>query len=144
MAKFEEVFEDTQALFTDLIKKADLERVVNIKILANNKLKEIFKVVKTNDLVQHMTHEDIIILLNEKIFEQLTDEQKTIVAEQSLASLSYDHDNDKLVITKPDVIAHSGILRKYSYATIEVLMESIKTLYQAEKEEADAAESIAN
>ena len=46
----------------------------------------------------------------------------------------YDFENDKLVITPPDFSAHSGILRKHNYPIIEVLRESIKTIYQAEKD----------
>jgi len=143
MAKFEEVFEDTQALYTGLILNADLSRGVNIKILANNKLKPIFKVVKANDLVKHMTSEDVIILLNEKMFEQLTPEQKIIVAEESLCAISFDYDTQTLTIKKPDVMTFSGVLKKYTYATYEVLVESIKTLYQVEKDEADNAKATA-
>lgn len=141
MAKFDEVFEDTQALFSTLIANADLERFINVKVLANNKAKEIGKVVKANDLVKHMTNEDVVIILNEKIFEQLTEEQKNMVAEELLASLSYDDEKGKLVISKPDVSSYSLLLRKYTYAKYEVLLESIKTLFSMEKEEADAAES---
>jgi hypothetical protein len=74
--------------------------------------------------------------LNEKIFEQLTDSQKHIVVEDSLASIHFDTEKDKLVITKPDVIAYSGILSKFTFDTWNVVRESIKTLYAAEKTEA--------
>jgi hypothetical protein len=76
MAKFEEVFPDTQNLFNRIIDTADLQRFVNIKILSNDKLKEVGKVVKANDLVRHMTNEDLIIIINEKIFEQLDEAQQ--------------------------------------------------------------------
>lgn len=144
MAKFEEVFEDTQGLFNKLIADADLERVLNIKILANNSLKEIGKVVKANDLVKHMTSEDVIIILNEKIFEQLTDEQKTMIAEELLASVSFDDEKGKVVISKPDVNTFSLLLRKYTYAKYEVLLESIKTLFNVEEEEEDATATTTN
>jgi len=140
MAKFEEVFEDTQALFSDLIAKADLEGMVNFKILADNKLKKVVgKVVKANDLVKHMTSEDVIVILNEKIFEQLTDEQKVMAAEDILACVSFDSEKDIVVINKPDVNTYSLLLRKHTYAKYEVLLESIKTLFQVEKDRADEA-----
>jgi len=140
MAKFEEVFEDTQALFSDLIAKADLEGMVNFKILADNKLKKVVgKVVKANDLVKHMTSEDVIVILNEKIFEQLTDEQKVMAAEDILACVSFDSEKDTVVINKPDVNTYSLLLRKHTYAKYEVLLESIKTLFQVEKDRADEA-----
>jgi hypothetical protein len=139
MAKFEEPFEDTQDLFNEVIKTAGLDQYVNITILANNKAKEIFKVNKANDLLKHRTGDDIIIVLNEKIFEGLTDEQRRIVIEESLASIHYDMENDKLVISKPDVVTFSGVLSKHTFDKWEALRESIKTLYAAEKQVEDEA-----
>lgn len=142
MAKFQEVFKDTQDLFNKLIDKAGFENYgIHIKVLANNRLKEIGKLVKANDLIKHMTSEDVIVLLNETIFEKLTPEQKTMVAEELLAPISFDTENDKIVIGKPDVKTYSGLLRKYTYAKYEVLLESIKTLFQAEKDKEDAAKA---
>jgi hypothetical protein len=103
MAKFEEVFEDTQALFTNFISDIDNLREVNIKILASKNLKEIGKVVKANDLLKFMTKEDIIILLNETIFEQLDDEQKMMVVEELLAAIYFDAEKSKVSIIKPDI-----------------------------------------
>ena len=139
MAKFEEPFEDTQDLFNEVIKTAGLDQYVNITILANNKAKEIFKINKANDLLKHRTGDDIIIVLNEKIFEGLTDEQRRIVIEESLASIHYDMENDKLVISKPDVVTFSGVLSKHTFDKWEALRESIKTLYAAEKQVEDEA-----
>ena len=139
MAKFEEPFEDTQDLFNEVIKTAGLDQYVNITILANNKAKEIFKINKANDLLKHRTGDDIIIVLNEKIFEGLTDEQRRIVIEESLASIHYDMENDKLLISKPDVVTFSGVLSKHTFEKWDALRESIKTLYAAEKQAEDEA-----
>lgn len=137
MAKFEEVFEDTQTMFTDFINAIDNLREVNIKILAQNRLKEIGKVVKANDLVRHMTNEDIIILLNEQIFEKLEDEQKLMVVEELIARVYFDAEKGKILIINPDVNTFSLLLRKYGYDKYEVLHESIKALF-AEEAEAEA------
>ena len=40
-----------------------------------------------------------------------------------------------LVVTKPDFLEHTGILAKHGFDVINVLKESIKTLYQVEEEE---------
>lgn len=138
MAKFEEVFEDTQELFNRFVSQIDNLREVNIKILANNQLKEIGKVVKANDLLRHMTNEDIIILLNETIFEQLTDEQKEMVIEELIAQVYFDDERSKVTIIKPDVNTFSLFLRKHGYDKYETLHESIKSLFaQAEETAAE-------
>lgn len=136
MAKFDEPFEDTQALYDEKIKAVGLDQYINITVVVNNTAKELFKVNKANDLHKYRTGDDVLIVLNEKIFEQLTDAQKHIVVEDSLASIHFDTEKDRLVITKPDVIAYSGILSKFTFDTWNVVRESIKTLYAAEKTEA--------
>jgi hypothetical protein len=134
MAKYEEPFEDTQSLFNQVIDAAGLTQFINITVLTNNKAKEIYKVNKANELLKYRTGDDVIIVLNEKIFEQLPPDQKLIVVEEAIAYISFDTENDKLVITTPDFMAHSGILRKHTFAVIDVVRESIKTFYQAEKQ----------
>jgi hypothetical protein len=140
MAKYEEVFEDTQDLYTRLINEASLNHV-NITILADNKAKEIYKLNKANALLKFRSGDDIIIVLNEKIFEKLTQEQQVIISEESLAGISYDGENDKIELKKPDFTAYTGILRKYNYETVDTLRESIISLYQAEKQAEDEAKN---
>jgi hypothetical protein len=142
MAKYEEPFEETQDLYNQLIEQAGLSNFVNITILTNNKAREIFKVNKANELLKYRTGDDVIIVLNEKIFDQLTDEQRTIVAEESLSSIHFDSEKDRIVISKPDVVTFSGILAKHSFDKWNVLRESITTLYNAEKQEEDEVAAI--
>jgi hypothetical protein len=142
MAKYEEPFEETQDLYNQLIEQAGLSNFVNITILTNNKAREIFKVNKANELLKYRTGDDIIIVLNEKIFDQLTEEQRTIVAEESLSSIHFDSEKDRIIISKPDVVTFSGILAKHSFDKWNVLRESITTLYNAEKQEEDETAAI--
>jgi hypothetical protein len=142
MAKYEEPFEETQDLYNQLVEQAGLSNFVNITILTNNKAKEIFKVNKANELLKYRTGDDIIIVLNEKIFDQLTEEQRTIVAEESLSSIHFDGEKDRIIISKPDVVTFSGILAKHSFDKWNVLRESITTLYNAEKREDDEVAAI--
>lgn len=137
MAKYETPFEDTQALFNKVIDATGLQNYINITVLSNNKAKKVFDVTKANELLKYRSGDDVIIVLNEKIYDQLTDDQKTIIAEQAITYLSYDTENDKLVITKPDFIEHTGVLQKYGFEVIEVLRESVKSLYEAEKQETE-------
>ena len=141
MAKFEEPFEDTQSLFNEVISDAGLDQFINVTLLANNRAKELFKINKANELLKYRTNDDVIIVLNEKIFEQLPDDQKRIVVEEAIAYVSYDSENDKVVISTPDFIAHSGILRKHTFDIIDVVRESVKALYQAEKQAEDEAKA---
>jgi hypothetical protein len=141
MSKYNEPFESTTDLYKELIEAAGLTNYVNITVLANDTAKDLYKVVKANDLLKHRTGDDIIIVLNEKIFDQLTDEQRLIAAEESLAGIHYDFEKDKIVISKPDVVTYSGVLSKHGFDKWTVLLESIKTLYNTEKQVEDETEA---
>lgn len=135
--KYEEIFEDTQAMYTQAQTNANLTNRVNITVLTNNKAKEIYKVNKANDLLNYRTGDDIIIVINEAVLEKLTPEQQLMVVEESLASISYDSEADAIVINKPDVVTFSGLLRKHTFETWNILRESIKSVYDAEKQAED-------
>lgn len=137
MPTLEQPFEETQTLFNQVILNAGLNTTVNITILTNNRAKEIFKVSKCGISEKHKTNDDVNIYINEQIMDGLTPEQRLIVAEEAIACISYDVDNEKLIISKPDVVTFSGILSKHTFKTWDVLRESIKTLYAAEKQAED-------
>jgi Putative phage metallopeptidase len=135
MAKYHELFEDNKDLFTSFIQQIDSLNEVNIKVLGCNTLKEICKVQKATDILKHMTNDDVIILLNENIFEQLDAEQKNIVIEENVARIYFDSEKEKIVLIKPDVNTFSLLLRKYGYNKYERTLESIKALYAQKNEE---------
>jgi hypothetical protein len=135
MAKFETPFEDVEELFNEKIKARELDRYVNIIVVVNNKSKDIFKVVKVGELDKFRSSDDVRIVLNQNIFDKLEEVQKHIVVEDALACIHFDVEKDKLVMTKPDVIAYSGILSKYTFETWNIVRESINSLYAAEKGE---------
>jgi hypothetical protein len=133
MAKYTTIYDENDNIFKDVIAIADLERLVNVKILANNTQKEIGKVIKTNDLVRFMTKQDVVIIINETIYDQLEEKQKRLVADELVTWISYDTERDRVVITKPDITTFSGILRKYTFEVYERLYETIKSLYDKKK-----------
>jgi hypothetical protein len=106
-----------------------------IKILSDNRQKKIVDLFKANALVKHMTDNDVVIVINEAIFDRLDSSQQIMVAEEATAGIYYDLEKEKLTIKKGDVQSFSGFLRKHGYDKYEALLESIKTLYDAEKEE---------
>ena len=134
MAKFEQPFEDTKTIFDALIVNADLDRNVTIEVLVNNRQKDIYKLVKTNDLTKYKTNIDVFIVINESVFDQLSDVQKVIVADEALAGIHYDNEKDKLIITKSDFSTFSGLLKKYGAEQCVELKELIKLIYSQERE----------
>lgn len=134
MAKYSEVGEFNVNIFADQVAEADLERVLNVKVLADDRQKKIFKVIKANPLVKHMTGEDVIVVINEKIFNGLEDNQKRLVADEAITYIGFDFEKDKIHISNPDINVHTGILRKYGNDIYIGLQEQIKLIYDQKKE----------
>jgi len=142
MAKFEIIEEDIKKIFTDVIANAELERYINIEILSDIKLKQVYKVVKANELTKHVSvnKSDVFIIVNDVIFDQLEEWQQLIIAEEAVTAIVFDPEKEKLSIKTGDVGitnsgAFSGILSKYGSDRYEVVQESIKTLYNVEQNE---------
>jgi hypothetical protein len=142
MSKYSEVFQETQDLYDELLEKTGLSHYINVSLLSDDKSKEIFKISRCCETEKHKTGDDINITINEKIFDQLTQEQRVIVAEESLAGLHFDSEKDKLVISKPDVVTFSGVLSKHTYEKWLILSESLKTLYNVDKQKEDESKAV--
>ena len=139
MAKFEEVYEDTLTLFQKHIDQTSIPRMVKIKILSNDAIKKEFgKVSKTNDIVKFMTDYDVVIQVNEPIFDQLEDKQKEYVVRDLLAQIVYDIEKDKISIVSHDITTFSGVLRNFDIDTYLSIKESIITLLEQKQIEEDS------
>ncbi len=139
MAKFEEVFEDTLELFNKHIENSSIPRAVRIKILSNESIKKGFgNVSKTQEFVKFMTDYDVIIQINEPIFDQLGDNQKEYVVKDLLGKVFYDGDKDKVSILPHDITTFSGVLRSYDIETYLSIKESIVTLLEQKQIQEDA------
>jgi hypothetical protein len=143
MRKYDAPHTDTLDAFNAVIVEIGLDQVLNIEIIVDDKLKpEIYKVAKCSPSEKYKTGDDINIYLNEEIFDQLPDNLQKLAIVEALAGISYDYDKETPVISKPDFFAYSGVINKYSYEEVVVLKESIRTLYQAGKEQEDASKAV--
>ena len=139
MAKFEEVYEDTLTLFQKHIDHTSIPRLVKINILSNDAIKKEFgKVSKTSDIVKFMTDYDVVIQVNEPIFDQLEDKQKEYVVRDLLAQIVYDMEKDKISIVSHDITTFSGVLRNFDIDTYLSIKESIITLLEQKQIEVDS------
>tara|TARA_R100000908_G_scaffold65292_1_gene53903 strand:+ start:1723 stop:2154 length:432 start_codon:yes stop_codon:yes gene_type:complete len=142
MAEFYEPHKDTLSIFNGVIANKELDRVVSIAIRGNNKQKEIYSIQKSGELMKSETNKEVFIIVNELIFEQLEEVHQVLVAEEAITAIVFDAEKDKLSLKKGDVGitnrgAFSGILKKFTPEMYELVQESIKTLYNVEKEEAE-------
>lgn len=134
MSKFNEVMQETQEVFDSVLENTTIPHWVEFKLISNNEQKELYTVKKMSELFEMLTDNlNVVIVLNEEIFDGLEDDQKYLVLEEALTSVSIS-DSDKISIEKPDFSTYSGMLQKHGDETMIRLKESIISLYHDKKE----------
>ena len=141
--KFEEASEDVVKLFDEVRDKTTIPQWVEFKVLCNNKQKkEPLKLVRSNELVEKLSEGiNFAVVINEDIFNEMPTDMQELAVERCLAGVSVS-DTDALSKAPEDVKEHSGVLKKYGFDKVNVLNESIKTLYVKKKQEEDEAKAL--
>jgi len=134
MAKIVKATDDVIDFFNHVRKKTSIPQWIQFEVLSNNKQKELYKIIKTNDVVELLTDGiNFAVIFNEEIFMQLPDDLKEMAIDECLAGVSV-NDNDIVSLEKPNFNTHVSVLYKYGHDPIIMLHESIKSLFDAKKE----------
>jgi TRAP-type mannitol/chloroaromatic compound transport system substrate-binding protein len=142
MAKIEKASEEMINLFGEIKSKTTIKNWLEFEVLCNNKQKELYKIVKTNDLVEVLTNGiNFAVIFNEEIFDQLPPDLQEIAIVECLAGVSV-NETDTVSLEKPNFNTHTGVLEKYGHAPIITLHESIKSLYDVKKQKEDEAKAL--
>jgi len=137
MAKYFDLSEDLEAYFTRAFSTAGLERVVNLRVIGCENQKTVYTPPKkVTGVYNFLTKEDVVITVNEQIFEMLEEQHRVIIAEEAIAHVGYDFEKDKLLIAKPDFYAFSGQITKYTYNVVKRCKDVLNALY-SQKEDSE-------
>ena len=132
MPEYLDPFPSTTEAFDKVISETGLDQYINIVILADNKAKKIFVVKKATPIHKHRVDDDVIIVLNEFVFDKLSEKQRTIVIEDAISRISFS--DDKLSITTPDVVVNRLVLTKCGVEEYFSLQDTINLIYAQEKD----------
>lgn len=134
MAKIYEVSEETMNLFLKKLGETGQQNYFTIDVVGKEMKNDIYKVAKANDYVQDKMKIDVIIMLDEEIFDTLGEDDKNLIVTEALCGLVYNPEKDALTLEKPDIQTFGGILEKF---TNEAVLR-VKTLINlALKQRAD-------
>lgn len=148
MKKFFDVSDDNQNLFDSVLKNTSIPTFVKFKLLSVEKQKTLYKVSKANEVLNHLTGYDFVVIINESLFDQLDNDQQKLIFDEALAHIVYDSDKDSVSLSKPDVVTFSGIISKYSIKEYLRVKETVDALLkqqeEKEKEQKSAKKSKVN
>jgi len=136
MAKWTNPDDETQEIITGVLVGNGLDNYINTKIIVNDDQTSLFQIKKETPASKFAYGYDLKIIVNESIFDRLPQDQKLLAINEALSGTHYDLENDKLVVSAPDKVFKSFIER-HGWEKYEVLVESIKSLYDAKKNEAN-------
>ena len=103
------------------------------------------KIGKANPYASYKSGVDVVIYINEDVFDRLDDAQQRILADEAITGISVNLETGALKIEGFNFKTHKGVIEKYSNDIILTFKESIKSVYDKMKEEAEEdAELIKN
>lgn len=111
--KLDGVLKETEELFIKVLNETSIPKSIRFELISADDMKEVGKVAKANEILKYMTDIDIIVLLNEHIFDKLAEDQKRMIIEELLAQVYWDSNSGKIKLIKPDVNTFSLLIKKY-------------------------------
>ena len=138
MAKFGDVSDETKDLIEQLVAEAGLENFIRVEIMNIIKSKQLFSVSKAGPKAEHMANlpenETVCICVYEDAFNRLDDKAKLLTARDAVASISFDTEKDKIVITQPQICVSLGGRMKYGEELLDAAEAGVLAIQQIEDE----------
>ena len=137
---YQEASDDTVKLFKERIVSQHLD-TISWGVLSDDSLKMSVdhmcgKLVINNPLARARYNEDVLFIINENVFDRLSELNQIITVDKLLAEIEYNLEKDTVKKKKKDIQEHSGILTKYAFDTkLQVLYEEISSIYEEIEDE---------
>jgi len=141
--KFYDLSDDVIATFTEIYNSKSFAINIGFKFVGASKQKQLIKLKKLTEDLQYVIGKDIIVYINEEVFEKFDDESTAILIEQELDKIWIDANSGKIKSNKPDLTTFSGIVNKYGIEKVARANE-VEELYNQQKadEQLDEADKF--
>lgn len=142
MSKFGKLTEENQKLVTDVVDNLGLCNYLNVEANAVKKSKTLIKVSKAGDRYEYATKKPSIVCIDiyEEAFDRLDEDNKKLLIEDALNSISYDFEKDKINIGVPSVTVTIGGRQKYGEKLINAAEIGVMMIQQIAEEEKERKE----
>ncbi len=133
--------DDTISFFKDIFNKKAFPVNLGFEFLGNKKQKGLIKITKITDQYKFILEKQLVITVNEELFDAFDEECRKILFEQEIDKLSIDIEKGKVKFVKPDLTTFSGLIKKYGIEKIS-RANQVDLLASEQKEDADSEEFI--
>jgi len=139
MSKFYEVSEDTQKEFFDVFNKKSFPISVGFQFIGSEKQKQLIKISKLADQYTFLLNKELLVSVNEDLFNVFDEESISILIEQEIDKISIETESGKIKMIKPDLSTFSALITKYGVEKV-AKANQVEELYQQQK--ADGTEEF--
>ncbi len=106
--------------------------------IGDNKLKKLIKVSKINDIYHHITKKQVLVTINESLWDLLSHEDEIIelLVREEFNTLVINAESGKVKIEKPSFNTSNSIIEKYTFESVKRAKDIERlTLAQTEDKE---------
>lgn len=121
--RYTETSEDVKEKFLEIYRKQEVFSGVRFSFTCDVKQKKLITLSKINDKYKFFMESDILVVINEALYEKFDDLDIKVLFEQEISTIYIKGETDKITFIKPDVVTFSGILQKYG---IEVVTRALQ------------------
>lgn len=111
--RYGELSDDIQDLFNDIVSKKAFPINIGFRFVYDSKLKQVIKIQKLSDIYNYLLDKEILVLVNEDLFDKLDEESLTILFEQEIDKIAINGESGKITMNKPDLITFAPLVNKY-------------------------------
>lgn len=111
--RYEELSEDIRELFNSIYDSKAFALKIGFEFIYDPKMKQLIKVQKLADIYQFLLKKDVIVLINEDLYDKMDEESVKILFEQEIDKIGVNSTNGKIVMNKPDIVTFSPLIAKY-------------------------------
>lgn len=139
MDNFYELSEETVSKFWEVFNGKSFPIKLDFGFLGIRKQKELIKITKLKDDISFLVKSELLVSINEELFDVFDEESVEILIEQELDKISYNDQNGKIKMLKPDLVTFSGIITKWG---VEKVARANKVTELYHEQQADGREEV--
>lgn len=117
MDKFYEVCTETIDVFLAITKKKILNDV-SYQFIGNSSQKCLIKITKLPEHYEYLLNKHVLVSINDELMTEFDDECISILMEQEIEKITFNPDNGKIKLIKPDISTYSSMIKKWGIEKI--------------------------
>lgn len=141
MDNFYELSEETTSKFFEIFNKKSFPLSVKFQFIGDEKQKELIKISIINPKFAFLLNKEILVSINEAIFDAFDEESVTILMEQEIDKIYINIETGKMKLIKTDLNTFSSLVNKYGVEKV-ARANKVEELYNQQQKDAEQDEFI--